>query len=345
MTDLSLSRTHARSRRNRPARGPVYAALDLGTNNCRLLVARSAADGFKVIDSFSRIVRLGEGVGATGRLSDAAMERTLDALGVCARKMRRRGVTSSRLVATEACRRASNGAAFIRRVQDQTGLALEVISHDEEAALAVRGCATLLDPGARRALVFDIGGGSTELTWLDLTGSGGVEVLGWTSLPHGVVTLAERVGGGCIAPDEFDTMVAEITAELEPFEAAYGIARDIAWGDVQMLGSSGTVTTLAGVHLGLERYDRSRVDGIYLDFADIERSSRVLSGMSCAERAAQPTIGPGRADLVVAGCAILTAVMSIWPVGRLRVADRGLREGILRVLIEAEHPPVRAGAA
>jgi exopolyphosphatase / guanosine-5'-triphosphate,3'-diphosphate pyrophosphatase len=345
MTNLSISGVPPRSRRNRAPRGPVYAALDLGTNNCRLLIARPAPEGFTVIDSFSRIVRLGEGVGATGQLSDAAMERTVDALAVCARKMRRRGVTHSRLVATEACRRASNGDAFIRRVEDRTGLALEVISHDEEAALAVRGCATLLDPSARRALVFDIGGGSTELTWLDLTGADGPQVLGWTSLPHGVVTLAERVGGGRIAPDEFDAMVAEIAAELAPFEAAHDIARDVARGAVQMLGSSGTVTTLAGVHLGLKRYDRSRVDGIYLDFADIERSSRALSSMNCAERAAQPTIGPGRADLVVAGCAILTAVMLVWPVGRLRVADRGLREGILRILIEAERPPLRAGAA
>jgi len=344
MTYLSLSRTPSRSRRNRAAHGPVYAALDLGTNNCRLLIACPAPEGFKVIDSFSRIVRLGEGVGATGQLSGEAMERTIDALDICARKMRRRGVTHSRLVTTEACRRASNSDVFIRRVQDQTGLALEVISHGEEAALAVRGCATLLDPSARRALVFDIGGGSTELTWLDLTGPGDPRVLGWTSLPHGVVTLAERVGCGCIAPDEFDAMVVEIVAELAFFEAAHDIARDVARGDVQMLGSSGTVTTLAGVHLGLERYDRSRVDGIYLEFADIERSTRVLSGMDCAERATQPTIGPDRADLVVAGCAILTAVMSVWPVGRLRVADRGLRDGILRVLIEAERPPVRAGA-
>jgi len=345
MIELSIFGTPRRSRRNRATRGPVYAALDLGTSNCRLLIARPAPEGFKVVDSFSRIVRLGEGVGATGQLSDAAVERTVNALGVCARKMRRRGVTHSRLVATEACRRASNGDAFVRRAQEQTGLALEVISHDEEAALAVRGCAALLDPSARRALVFDIGGGSTELIWLDLTGPDGPQVLGWTSLPHGVVTLAERVGGGCIAPDQFDAMVVEIEAELAPFEAAHDIARDVAQGAVQMLGSSGTVTTLAGVHLGLERYDRSRVDGIYLDFADIERASRVLLGMDCAERAVQPIIGPGRADLVVAGCAILTAVMSVWPVGRLRVADRGLREGILRVLIEGERPPLRARAA
>jgi exopolyphosphatase/guanosine-5'-triphosphate,3'-diphosphate pyrophosphatase len=345
MTDLSLSRTQPRPHRNRPARGSVYAALDLGTNNCRLLVAEPAPDGFKVIDSFSRIVRLGEGVGASGRLSDAAMERTVVALGVCAHKMRRRGVTRSRLVATEACRRAANSEAFIRRVREKTSLALEIISNDEEAALSVRGCARLLEPSARRALVFDIGGGSTELTWLDLSRPGDPEMLGWMSLPHGVVTLAERFGGGRISPDEFDAMVAEMVTELTPFEATHEITRDIVRGDVQMLGSSGTVTTLAGVHLGLARYDRSRVDGIYLDFADIERASRKLSAMNCAERAVQPTIGQGRADLVVAGCAILSAVTSLWPVGRLRVADRGLREGILRDLIEIERPHVRPGAA
>ena len=336
MTDLDLSDPSAHPRRSGRRRQAVYAALDLGTNNCRLLVAKATPESFRVIDSFSRIVRLGEGAAASGSLSDEAIARTIGALRICAQKMHRRGVTRHRLVATEACRQAPNGAAFIERVRADTRLALEVISHDEEAALAVRGCATLLEPAARRALVFDIGGGSTEINWLDLEADGPPRLLGWTSVPCGVVNLAERFGGDRIAAEQYDAMIEEVAARFVSFEADHRIKPEIAEGGVQLLGTSGTVTTLAGVHLGLRRYDRSRVDGIYLDFADVEQSSRSLARMTCAERAAQPTIGPGRADLVVAGCAILEAVMRKWPVGRIRVADRGLREGILRMLIESD---------
>ncbi|GAB4166252.1 MAG: Ppx/GppA phosphatase family protein [Thalassobaculales bacterium] len=323
------------------AEPPLYGALDLGTNNCRLLLARPSADGFRVVDSYSRIVRLGEGLAATGRLSPAAMERTLAALRVCAQRLARRGVAAARTVATEACRRAANGEEFLARVTGETGLVLEVISTAEEARLALAGCAGLLDPARPYALVFDIGGGSTEVSWAatgaatGAAGGGGtVGVIDMVSLPIGVVTLSERYGGAAGSAAGFAAMVAEADAGLAAFDRRHAIARRVAEGAVQMLGTSGTVTTLAGVEMGLPRYDRSRVDGYTLDFATIDDIVDYLLSLSPSGLAAVPCIGRQRADLVLAGCAVLMAIRRRWPVGRLRVADRGLREGILLGLMD-----------
>ena len=325
----------------------VYAALDLGTNNCRLLVARPHLEGFRVIDAFSRIVRLGEGLGGSGNLSESAMNRTLEALKFCAKKMRRRGVTRVRAVATEACRRAGNCGAFLHRVERETGIRLEIISSNEEASLAIFGCAPLLDRTVPNALVFDIGGGSTEVSWIDVDGIGPGQgeltrilndspeqaLLGWHSVPLGVVSLTERHGRREVTRETYEEMVGEVAESLAAFEAAHGLKERVGRGEVQMLGTSGTVTTLAGIHSKLPRYDRSVVDGAYLDFDTVRDISRDLAAMSFEERAACPCIGRERADLVVAGCAILEALCVLWPVGRLRVADRGLREGILFMLM------------
>lgn len=330
--------------RRRGARGPVFAALDLGTNNCRLLVARpmssggSAPPGFTVIDAFSRIVRLGEGLGGIAHgevpvLSEPAVERTIDALRICARKMRRRDVTHARNVATEACRRAVNGASFLARVAAETGLELEIITSEEEARLAMTGCLPLLDRKHPRALLFDIGGGSTELIWLEISRDGAdgreARMLASISLPMGVVAFAERYGGRHVDSAAYRAMFGEVEAALEAFDAEHGISEAVEQGAVQMLGTSGTVTTIAGVYLDLPRYDRAQVDGTYLGFDVMEAAARRLRDMSFEERAAHPCVGRERADLVIAGLAILDAICRRWPVGRVRVADRGLREGIL----------------
>jgi exopolyphosphatase/guanosine-5'-triphosphate,3'-diphosphate pyrophosphatase len=319
----------------RPSRPPeVYAALDLGTNNCRLLIARSMGEGFRVIDAFSRIVRLGEGVTASGRLSEEAMERTVAALRICASKMRRRKVTRARNVATEACRRAENGLEFLDRVRAETGLHLDVISSGEEARLAVAGCASLVTPEAAKALVFDIGGGSTELMWLGRDARRRPKLDSWISLRSGVVTLAERYGGREVSPEAFEAMVDDVAAELAPFAARNAMPEAAA--ETQMLGTSGTVTTLAGVHLDLARYERARVDGLWLDFGAAEAVARRLRAMTYEQRAAHPCIGRERADLVIAGCAILEAIRRAWPMPKLRVADRGVREGVLLSLMRGE---------
>ena len=317
--------------------GEIYAALDLGTNNCRLLVARANGAGFRVIDAFSRIVRLGEGVTATGMLSEAAILRTLDALEICAGKIAYRGVTRARYVATEACRRAENCESFLGRVRRATGIAIETITTEEEARLAVNGCAPLLDPTLPYAIVFDIGGGSTELIWLRLPADPArePEILGVISLPFGVVTFTERYGGDAISTADYEAMVGEVQVAMASFAQRHGIVEAVAGGGVQMLGSSGTVTTLAGIRLGLPRYNRNVVDGSTLFFEEILAISAELAGLDFAGRAAHPCIGSERADLVVAGCAILEAICRLWPVGRLRVADRGVREGILFDLLAA----------
>lgn len=312
--------------------GSVIAALDLGTNNCRLLVARVHPGGFRVIDGFSRIVRLGEGLEFTGALSEAAMSRTSQALSVCAEKIRRREVACGRYVATEACRRASNGAAFIDRIAEETGLRLETIPSREEAELTLAGCLPLLDPVVPYALTFDVGGGSAEILWVRLHERQDPEILGWISLPCGVVTMTERYGTPEFSAQDYGTMVDDIIALLRPFDEMYGISQAIARGEAQMLGTAGTVTTIAGVHMGLTRYNRAMVDGAWLDFDALHSVSRMLVTSSFSERAAHACIGQGRAELVVAGCGVLEAVCRVWPAGRLRVADRGVREGILLAL-------------
>lgn len=325
---------------------PVYGALDLGTNNCRLLLARPSRRGFQVVDAFSRIIRLGEGVSQSGTLSDSAMARTIDALQICAQKIERHGVKRAMLVATEACRVASNGAEFLDAVHAKTGLRIEILSRESEARLAVSGCVSLVDPKVDYALVFDIGGGSSELIWLDLTriprelrggmlGRSAVQdaMAAWTSLPVGVVSLAEKFGGRHVTETEFENMVLHVMAMLEPFEAEHQFARRIAGRSTHMLGTSGTVTTVAGVYLRLPRYDRSRVDGCWLDAKAARDVVYDLLGRSFSERVAEPCIGRDRADLVLAGCAILEALMRRWPSPRMRVADRGLREGILMQLM------------
>jgi len=300
-----------------------------------------ADTGFRIVDSFSRIVRLGEGISSSDRLGDAAVTRTLGALKVCARKMRGHGVARSRSVATAACRRAKNGGEFLDRVLAETGIALEAITADEEARLTLNGCAPLLDPGYPNALVFDIGGGSTELMWIANHGAG-PQLVDMLSLPTGVVSLFERYGPEPVPPQAFDDIVAWLDPQLEPFDARHGISGEVARGGVQMLGTSGTVTTLAGVHLELPRYDRSKVDGVDVDFTSCENVSARLAAMDYEERCRHPCIQRGRADLVVMGCAILAAICRRWPVGTLRVADRGIREGILLFLMA---PPAAAGAA
>jgi exopolyphosphatase/guanosine-5'-triphosphate,3'-diphosphate pyrophosphatase len=314
--------------------GHIYAALDLGTNNCRLLIAKPDAGGFRVLDSFSRTVRLGEGLSQTGELSDAAMGRAIEAIRICAAKMRKRGVTSARAIATQACRTAANGAAFIKRVADETGLHFDIIPPVEEARLAARGVTPLLDRADKGALVFDIGGGSTELIWLDLRDQGRVpRILRWGSMPLGVVTLAEMFLGKLDEPGTYDAMTAEVKRRLTELPGVPPAGVHPA-GAFHMLGTSGTVTTIAGIHLGLERYERAKVDGTWLRRDDILRVIADLKGMNRDARAGHPCVGPERAELVIPGLAIFESIFTTWMPPRLRVADRGLREGMLLALME-----------
>lgn len=309
-----------------------YAALDLGTNNCRLLIARPQGGGFAVVDAFSRIVRLGEGLATTGQLSDAAIERTLSALKVCAEKLKRRNVTLARSVATEACRQASNGAAFIERVYRETGIALDIITAEEEARLAVLGCHALLEPGDGPAIVFDIGGGSTELVLVD-SQVPVPRILDWHSAPWGVVSLTEAAGQAGPGKQGLADLYADMRARVKASFAPFADRLQPPVGTPRLLGTSGTVTTLASVHLGLAAYDRSVVDGLIVPTGAMRDVSTRLAGMNLAERSQVPCIGSERADLVVAGCAILETILDLWPAERLGIADRGIREGILRRLM------------
>jgi exopolyphosphatase / guanosine-5'-triphosphate,3'-diphosphate pyrophosphatase len=313
----------------------AYAALDLGTNNCRLLIARAASDGFTVVDAFSRVVRLGEGLNSTGRISEEAMDRAIEALSVCADKLKRRNVVLARSVATEACRQAVNGAQFIQRVKDETGIVLDVISPKEEARLAVMGCHALLEPGQGPALIFDIGGGSTEVV---LVSTDGVvpEIVDWMSIPWGVVSLTESEPHDEEDADARAAAYAAMRAKVSNAFADFAMRLPKDGGDHRLLGTSGTVTTLASVYLKLQSYDRRKIDGLHLPSQDLRDICQTLAGRSPAGRAEFPTIGVERSDLVVAGCAILESIFDMWPGERLGVADRGIREGILRALMASD---------
>src|SRR3954463_12091680 len=321
-----------RSSPRRETHRHTYGAIDLGTNNCRLLIARPSNGGFTVIDAFSRIVRLGEGLSRTGALSQEAMDRAVGALSVCADKLRRRNVSLSRSVATEACRRATNGQEFADRVRDETGIVLDIIEPAEEARLAVLGCHKLLEPGDGPALIFDIGGGSTELVLIDQD-EGTPKIRAWWSAPWGVVSLTESEGKEALeGPDRllaYKRMRERARRAFANFATMLPEGRD----GIRLLGTSGTVTTLASVHLALPFYDRRAVDGLHVPIEAMQKISGMIAGMDYEERSTLPCIGSERADLVVAGCAILEAIIEIWPAQNLGIADRGIREGLLRSLM------------
>ena len=326
----------------RAPRGP-YAALDLGTNNCRLLIARPTFDGFRVIDSFSRIVRLGEGLSQTGRLSEAAIARTIGALTVCRDKMGVHGVARARMIATEACRSAANGIQFLEDVRDRLGIQLEIVDRETEAHLAAAGCGALADQNARSIVLFDIGGGSSEIVWLSGEKTRGERspgdstaqrILAWESLRLGVVTLAEKFGGQEVSDETFAAMTKFVADQLAPF--AVRVAGEARCAHFHLLGTSGTVTTIAGVHLNLPRYDRRQIDGLWLTSSEVDATIARLRSMTYAQRSANPCIGHERADLVLAGCAILEAIRQSFPAERIRIADRGLREGMLTQLMSAD---------
>lgn len=343
MVEASRPDGNGRTRRGR-APGPLFGALDLGTNNCRLLVATRTREGFRVVDAFSRIVRLGEGLGDSGALSSDAMDRTVAALQVCADKVARRNVERVRCVATQACRGAANGADFVRRVRDETGLDLDIITPREEAKLAVMGVLNLIDRSCDAALVVDIGGGSTELSWIDVAELKRREaqgqpfrppIIAWMSMPIGVVTLAERFPE---CPDRcawYAAMRNFVARNLVVPPGCERLIHAFRRGRAHLIGTSGTITSLAGVHLGLMRYERAKVDGLWVTLDQTLTASRRLQAMCREELASQPCIGADRADLVLAGCAILEAITDVWPASRLRVADRGLREGVLMTLMHA----------
>ena len=327
------SRPHGKRRQ-------AYAALDLGTNNCRLLIARPSGEHFTVIDAFSRVVKLGEGLAMSGRLSDEAMDRAMGALAICAEKLRRRNVFLARSVATEACRRASNGQAFIERVRKETGIALDIISAQEEARLAVLGCHVLLEQHHGPAIIFDIGGGSTELVLIE-PGENVPRILDWQSVPWGVVSLSDTVPRRGDTDQErlgrYAEMKRVVADSFAPFVER--IADFVGKPDSRLLGTSGTVTTLASLHLELPQYDRQAVDGLIVPSDAMRGICQRLAGMSWAERSTLPCIGHDRAELVVAGCAILEAILDLWPTDELGVADRGIREGILRSLMAHDLAP------
>ncbi|MEK6746822.1 MAG: Ppx/GppA phosphatase family protein [Pseudomonadota bacterium] len=345
MLDMSTDAPDSFERRVAAEYEPIFAALDLGTNNCRLLVASPQAtsedplakkvSGLRVFDSFSRVVRLGEGVSSTGLLSDEAMERTIIALKACQKKISRYNLTDSRFVATEACRRAENGQQFLDNVRSEIGMEIDIISTEDEAKLAFTGCSSLLTGDSKKAVVFDIGGGSTELMWVDV--ENGKTITDWLSVGFGVMNLSDKFGGSNLADIAFSDMVSTLVDRLKSFDITNQISQTIEGSNVQLLSTSGTVTTLAAIHLDLPRYDRSKIDGITLPVKDVRATTKRLLDMKQYERFNHPCIGADRADFILSGCAIFEAISTLWPTKDIIIADRGVREGIILSLLEKQN--------
>nr|WP_294917807.1 Ppx/GppA phosphatase family protein [uncultured Neokomagataea sp.] len=322
-------------RRGMPGRyaGPFFAAIDLGTNNCRLMIAARTSSGFRIVDSFNRCVGLGEGLKVSGRLAEDAMNRTMDALRICAERLHQWPLTEIRAVATEACRRAGNGRDFLARVFRETGLKIDIISAREEAELAVESCSTLFNhssapQNAERGVLFDIGGGSTEIAWVRLDQQRNEHTLiGTTSLPLGVISLEETFGRGHGA--SYDDMVNYVCEQLAPFESIHRIYREVLQGRTRLIGTSGTVTTLAGVALALPRYNRAMIDGATLPGESMCEAIRTLRHIGPQGLMEHPCVGPDRSRYVLPGCAIFEAIYQMWPIQQVTIADRGLRDGML----------------
>lgn len=310
------------------------AAIDLGSNTCRLLVARPDETAYKVVDSFSRVVRLGSGIQSAGVLSEDAINRAIDALKVCAGKLEKYAIKKIRAVATEACRQARNQNAFIHRVKQETGIELEVISEFEEARLALKGCRGLVKPESKYILGFDIGGCSTEVMWAHNQGEPGKSrVIDWISIPYGVVSLVDACGGDSL--EFYDDIRKKISRELKQIRDHELIKQEVEAENVQTIGSSGTTTTIAALYLDLPRYDRSKVDGTSLPVSSLHSIADKLRNMTSRERASKSCIGPGRSDVVIGGLAILQGICDTWPITSVTVADRGVRDGILSDLLNS----------
>jgi exopolyphosphatase/guanosine-5'-triphosphate,3'-diphosphate pyrophosphatase len=327
----------------------LYAALDLGTNNCRLLIAKPVFQQvnqhktLKVIDSYSRIVRLGEGLAEGGELAQDAMDRTLKALESCQKKLERYHISKKRFVATEACRRATTSAAFMKKIESELGLHIDIISNEEEARLAFLGCSSLLLKDTRWALAFDIGGGSTEFMWVKIDPDMPVDshrrhlIQDWLSLPYGVMNMSEQFGGAAYTEMYFEEIVEKICGMMRPLDEANQISAKIWREGVQMLSTSGTVTTLAAIHLDLPKYDRAKVDGLKLSISDIRAATKKLMAMSPSQRSLHPCIGSARTDFILSGCAIFEAIVRTFPIAQITIADRGVREGIIVSLMREKH--------
>ena len=337
-SNSNRNRNNNRNRfKNQQNKGHVYGVVDLGTNNCRLLVAVPQQNGFRVIDSFSRIVRLGEGLKEEKRISDQATERTVSALKICMDKMKRRGVTRMWNVATQACREAENGDHFVKTIEEQVKIKLDIIDPKEEARLAVMGCKALLDTNYNRGIVFDIGGGSTEIIWIEYNEKRIPEIIDWISIPLGVVNLSEEYGTEKVLPAEhYQEMKERVKEHIVPFEDKHKIRSSIDENRVQLMGTSGTVTTLTSMHLNQAVYDRNEVDGAWMKSKDLVNLCTDLAKLDYKERLALNNIGNDRAELVVAGCAIFDALIDVWPIDDCRVADRGIREGMLHHLMDEQ---------
>lgn len=314
-----------------------YAAIDLGTNSCRLVIATPTPSSFRIVETFSKITRLGEGIINNNELSHTAIRRTVNALKVCAGVLEEYApIAKSRFVATAACRRAKNCRYFLDLVKKETGLTIETISSQEESRLSVAGCIPLLNRNIKRALVFDIGGGSTEASLARMTNSGRTVIEGYVSLPYGVVTVSEAFPNRDMTDLAYNTIIERTHKILQDFEEKHHISEAIAKQEIQVLGTSGTVTVLGAVHLNLPRYNRSAVDGLALSRQDVERTISKIKRMGDEGRKKHCCIGAQKADLTMAGCAIIEGLLSYWPISEITIADRGIREGILLDMMHSD---------
>lgn len=297
------------------------AGIDCGTNSIRLLIADVDEEG-RLHDVVRRmeVVRLGEGVDETGRLSKAALERTRAALVDYTAQIRDHGVEAVRMVATSASRDAANARDFTVMVESVLGVAPEVVSGEEEARLSFTGAvATLSDPVGQRLLV-DIGGGSTEFVR-----GAGTEVLAATSVDVGCVRMTERhLRSDPLVPSEVDAAVVDIRAAVE--EALAVADPDRTAGE--LVAVAGTATTIAGIALELSAYDADVIDRTRLSYEQVAKVTDGLVRADHAARLAIPVMHPGRADVIVGGALVLRTIMECCGADAVLVSEHDILDGI-----------------
>ena len=295
-----------------------FAAIDLGSTNCRLVIVDIIEDKYKIICSFSEILNLGRNLSFSNEFNDEIIEKTIEIFKIISQKLKYYNVLSYRCVATEACRQSINSDELVKRIHERTNIEIEIIPSKEEARLCLKSCLNHNVNLNDFNLVFDIGGGSTEIIIFDSIYSN--KDFDFLSIPIGVINFSEKVS-------LFKT--EKVLGQLEKQMMFFSKKKKIHNEPISIIGSCGTVTTLCAIHLKLNYYQKSLVDNTLLEIEDLKQTCNFVKRLSSEEKEKHPCIGPQRINLLDNGILILEKILESWPVKRILVSDRGLREGII----------------
>lgn len=307
-----------------------FAAIDLGSRNCRTIVGcQSKAGAFEYIETYSKSVSLADGVAASKKLSRKSMDRTIEALAFCSKVLSRYAGLTYLAVATDAMRRAENASVFIKRVKRELGLIISIITPQEEAYYAALGCIEVLSLETEIFVVFDIGGGSSEIALCRQKSDKDIELIDSLSIPYGVINLLESKDH--LTFSGYSNLVQKISDLSRDFLNQYATTLDFV-NNFQCIGTSGTTTTVAALNMNLRFYDREKINDSILQFSEILKTVHYVQSLSEDERKLHPYISQSNEDLVLGGLTILEGIVRGLPASTITVTDRGVRDGVVYAL-------------